>query len=320
LASGVEIGVFVAPQQGATYDDLLRVARTSEKLGFHAFVRSDHYLANRDVLAPPGPSDAWTTLAALARETSTIRLGTLVSPVTFRPPAILALTVAQVDAMSGGRVLLGLGAGWHEREHTAYGLAFPPVAERFERLGEQLAIVTGLWTTPADERFTFRGRHHVIEAAPALPRPAQRPHPPIVVGGTGRRRTPELAARYAQEFNVPPMHTPAATATLVGRVRAACEERGRDPDELVTSVALTVLCGADEDELAARRARQPDEARIADVSGTPTAVVEQLRSYVEVGARRIYLRLPDLHDVDHVTLLGTEVLPQLVPEIRGLRC
>ena len=227
LSTGVELGVFVAPQQGATYDDLLRVAGAAERLGFHAFVRSDHYLTVTDVIAPPGPSDAWITLAALARETSTIRLGTLVSPVTFRPPTVLALTVAQVDAMSAGRVILGLGAGWHEREHTAYGLAFPPVAERFERLEEQLAIVTGLWTTPADERFTFRGRHHVVDALPALPRPVQRPHPPIVVGGSGRHRTPSLAARYAQEFNVPPMHTPAETAALFDRVRAACAAHGR---------------------------------------------------------------------------------------------
>ena len=206
------------------------MAGAAERLGFHAFVRSDHYLTVTDVIAPPGPSDVWIPRwrrwrgenvhhpARHAREPGDVPAAD--GPRAGRSP--------RCHAMSAGRVILGLGAGWHEREHTAYGLAFPPVAERFERLEEQLAIVTGLWTTPADERFTFRGRHHVVDVLRALPRPVQRPHPPIVVGGSGRHRTPSLAARYAQEFNVPPMHTPAETAALFDRGgRAVCAAHGR---------------------------------------------------------------------------------------------
>src|SRR2546421_350164 len=196
-AGRMQLRVFTEPQQGATYDDLLRVARAAEELGFDAFFRSDHYHAMGRGDGLPGPTDAWVTLAALARETSRIRLGTLLTSATFRLPGPLAIAVTQVDAMSGGRVELGLGAGWFDREHEAYGIPFPPVAERFDRLEEQLTIVTGLWETPVGERFSFAGRHYTVERSPALPRPVQQPRPPVIVGGHGAKRTPALAARFA---------------------------------------------------------------------------------------------------------------------------
>ena len=176
--------------------------RLAEQLGFAAFFRSDHYLAmSGDGL--PGPTDSWVTLGAIARETSTIRLGTLVTSATFRYPGPLAIAVAQVDDMSAGRVEFGLGSGWFEKEHQAYGIPFPPVRERFERLKEQLAIITGLWTTKPGETFDYAGEYYTIVGSPALPKPTQSPHPPIVIGGLGAKRTPRLAAEYAAEFNVP---------------------------------------------------------------------------------------------------------------------
>src|SRR3954447_23105048 len=180
----MELRVFTEPQQGATYDDLLRVALTAEELGFDAFFRSDHYLAiGGDGL--PGPTDAWVTLAGLARETSRIRLGTLVSSSTFRLPGPLAIAVAQVDAMSGGRVELGIGTGWYDAEHSAYAIPFPPLGERFEVLEAQLEIIAGMWRTPVDETFSFEGKHPSVVDSPALPKPVQRPAPPIVIGGGG---------------------------------------------------------------------------------------------------------------------------------------
>ncbi|MBA2624298.1 MAG: LLM class F420-dependent oxidoreductase, partial [Acidimicrobiia bacterium] len=248
----MRLRVFTEPQQGATYDDLLAVARTAEECGFDAFFRSDHYLTmGGDGL--PGPTDAWVTLGALARETSTIRLGTLVSSATFRLPGPLAISVAQVDAMSGGRVELGLGSGWFDDEHHAYGIPFPALGERFERLEEQLTIITGLWDTPAGERFSFEGAHYRLQDSPALPKPVQSPHPPVVVGGGGPKRTPRLAARFADEFNLP-FSSVEATGAQFARVRQAADEVGRDPSTLRWSAAQVLCCGADEGEVARRAA------------------------------------------------------------------
>lgn len=309
----VALRIFTEPQQGATYDDLLAVACEAEALGFDAFFRSDHYLTMGDGLGEPGPTDAWVTLAGLARDTGRIRLGTLLTAATFRLPGPLAIAVAQVDAMSGGRVELGLGAGWFEQEHAAYGIPFPPTRERFDRLEEQLAIVTGLWTTPAGERFSFAGRHYQITDSPALPKPVQAPRPPLVVGGWGRARTPALAARYADEFNVP--FPPLADfAPQVGVVRAACESAGRDPADLTVSAALVVCCGDDEETYRRRAAaigRDPDELRANGAAGTVPEVVDRLAAFVEAGAQRIYLQVLDLHDLDHLRLLAAEVAPAL---------
>ena len=312
----MRVRIFTEPQQGATYDQLLALARTAEACGFDAFFRSDHYLHIPGVTGgtgEPGSTDAWITLAGLARETSRIRLGTLLTPVTFRLPGPLAISVAQVDVMSGGRVELGLGAGWYDREHTAYGIPFPPLGERFERLEEQLAVISGLWTTQAGERFTFRGRHYTFEDSPALPKPVQQPHPPIVLGGGGPRRTPRLAAGYADEFNVP-FHSAADTKRQFERVRAACEDLDRDPAGLVLSAAVTVCCGSDDAEVARRATavgRDVDELRRNGASGTPGEVAERLRSYGEAGADAVYLQVLDLSDRDHLRLIAEEVVPGL---------
>jgi alkanesulfonate monooxygenase len=306
----MRLRVFTEPQQGASYDDLLAVARTSEALGFDAFFRSDHYLAFAgDGL--PGPTDAWVTLAALARDTSSIRLGTLVSSATFRLPGPLAIAVAQVDAMSGGRVELGLGAGWFDGEHEAYGIPFPSLGERFERLEEQLAIVTGLWETPTGDRFSFDGRHFRLADSPALPKPVQDPRPPVIVGGGGPRRTPRLAARYADEFNLP-FSSVRATGEQFTRVRAAAEAAGRDPSSLRYSAAQVLCCGRDGDEVARRASaigHRAEDLRDGALAGTPADVVAKLGELREVGADTVYLQVLDLADLDHIRLVAEEVLP-----------
>jgi F420-dependent oxidoreductase-like protein len=305
--------IFTEPQQGASYDTLLAVAREAEELGFDAFFRSDHYLRMGDGKGQPGPTDAWVTLAGLARETSRIRLGTLVTSATFRLPGPLAVSVAQVDAMSGGRVELGIGAGWFEAEHTAYGIPFSPVGERFDRLEEQLAIITGLWDTPAGERFSFPGRHYRISDSPGLPKPLQQPHPPVIIGGAGPRRTPSLAARFADEYNLA-FQSEEDFAEAVQRVGQACEAAGRDPASLIYSAAVTVCCGADEAEFARRAAaigRDPEELRKQAAGGTPAEVVARLESFRTAGAARLYLQILDLEDLDHLRLIAAEVAPRL---------
>src|SRR4051812_10823 len=240
------------PQMGATYDDLLAVARHAEDTGFDAFFRSDHYLTmSGDGL--PGPTDPWLTLAALARETSRIRLGTRVPAAPFRLPGPLAVSVARVDQMSGGGVELGRGGGWYEQEHDAYGIPFPPLGERFDRYEEQLAVITGLWNTPPGETFGFDGKHYPVSNSPALPKPVQQGGVPIIVGGAGKKRTPRLAARFAGEFNVP-FASAEDNARLFAGVRQACEEGGRDPGSMVYSSALVLCVGRDEAEIARRAA------------------------------------------------------------------
>ncbi len=302
----MELRIFTEPQQGATYDDLLAVATRAEALGFDAFFRSDHYLKMGSVSGLPGPSDAWTTLAGLARDTSRIRLGTLVTSATFRHPGPLAISVANVDQMSGGRVELGLGAGWFDDEHKAYGIPFPPLGERFERLEEQLAICTGLWATPEGEAFTHRGRHYEVLDSPALPKPAQSPIP-VIIGGHGPRRTPRLAANYAAEFNQP---FPEPDKIVAGRDRvvAACEAIGRDPSTMTFSVAQVVCVGETEAEVARRAkaiGREPDELRRNGVAGTVDEAREKLAALAEQGMTRTYLQVLDLSDLEHLDLLAT---------------
>lgn len=307
----MDLRIFTEPQQGATYDDLLRVARAAEDFGYDAFFRSDHYLA-MNVDGSPGPTDAWITLAGLARETSTIRLGTLVTSATFRYPGPLAISVAQVDAMSSGRVELGLGAGWYAEEHAANAIPFPPVGERFDRFEDTLAIVTGMWGTPEGESFSYEGRHFSVTDSPALPKPVQSP-PPIIIGGMGKKRTPELAARYAQEFNLPFADTDSA-ATQFERVRSACADSGRDADSMIFSNALVLCCGRDDAELARRAGvigREVDELRANGAAGTPAEIVDKLGTYAELGATRFYLQTLDLTDIDHLELVASEVMRQL---------
>jgi F420-dependent oxidoreductase-like protein len=308
----VELRIMTEPQMGATYDDLLAVARRTEETGFDAFFRSDHYLTmGGDGL--PGPTDAWVTLAGLARETSRIRLGTLMTAATFRLPGPLAISVAQVDQMSGGRVELGIGAGWFEAEHTAYGIPFPSLGERFDRYEEQVAIVSGLWNTPPGQTFDFDGKYYEVFDSPALPKPVQDGGIPLIVGGAGKKRTPRLAARYAAEFNVP-FASAEDNARLFDGVRAACAEEGRDPSSLVYSSALVLCVGKDEAEIARRAAaigREVDELRAHGVAGTPAEAVDVLGRYAEAGAQRCYLQVLDLSDLDHLDLVAAEVASQL---------
>lgn len=305
--------MFVEPQQGASYNDQLAVAQAAESLGYSAFFRSDHYVAmSGDGL--PGPTDSWVTLAGIARETTTIRLGTLVTSATFRHPGPLAISVAQVDAMSSGRVDFGIGAGWFEAEHQAYAIPFPPLGERFDRLTEQLEIITGLWTTPAGETFDYEGTHYSVTESPALPKPVQQPHPPIVIGGGGAKRTPALAARFAAEFNLA-FPTLDFVEPQYGRVRAALEKVSRSPDDLVYSAAFVVCAGRDDAEIARRAAamsRDVDELRTnTPLVGTPSEIVDRLAPYLEAGVQRVYLQVLDMSDLDHVELFATEVARQL---------
>jgi len=309
----MELRIFTEPQQGADYGRQLAVARAAEELGFGAFFRSDHYLKMGSMTGLPGPTDSWVTLAGLARETSRIRLGTLMSSATFRYPGPLAISVAQVDEMSGGRVELGLGAGWFEAEHAAYGIPFPGVVERFDRLEEQLAIITGLWETPVGKTFSFEGANYPVTDSPALPKPVQRPRPPILVGGTGQHRTPRLAARFADEYNVP-FAGPGETGAAFGRVRDACTAAGRDPASLVYSAAHTVCCGRTDAEVARRAAAagiDVAELGTGGLAGSPAQVVAKLGVFGALGASRMYLQLLDLHDLDHLELIATEVMPQV---------
>lgn len=302
----MELRIFTEPQQGASYDDLLRVARAAEDAGFGAFFRSDHYLKMGSVDGLPGPTDAWITLAGLARETKSIRLGTLVTAATFRHPGPLAISVAQVDQMSGGRVEFGLGSGWFEDEHTAYGLRFPTLGERFELFEEQLAIITGLWETPLGDTFSFDGKHYTLTDSPALPKPAQS-RVPVVVGGKGAKRTPALAARYATEFNLP-FTTMDFAAEQFERVDAACREIGRDPGTMTRSIALTACVGRDDAEVAKRAEAigwDFDELKRNGLTGTVAQARERLGQWrEETGISRVYLQVLDLSDLDHVELLA----------------
>lgn len=306
----MELCIFTEPQQGASYDDQLAQATATERLGFDGWFRSDHFLRMGAGDPLPGPTDAWTTLAGLARETRRIRLGTLVSSATFRHPSILAMQVAQVDAMSGGRVELGLGTGWFAAEHTAYGIPFPE--QRFGMFEEQLDVITGLWSTPVGHSFDYSGRHYTLEGAPALPKPVQQ-RVPVIVGGAGPRRTPAIAARHATEFNIGFRSEDVIVRAFDG-VRRACEDLGRDPATLRRSVALpTIIATDDTDYLRRLEAIGADVDTFADVNiaGTPDAAVEKLLRLRELGADRVYLQLVDLRDLEHLELIAAEVLPHL---------
>lgn len=324
-ASGpLDFRIFTEPQQGAAHADLLRVAQAAHTLGYSAFFRSDHVLTmGGDGL--PGPSESYVSLGAIAAQVPDIRLGTLVTSATFRHPSMLAIAAAQVDDISGGRLELGLGSGWFEAEHTAYGLPFgSSFGERFDRLTEQLEIITGLWSTPIGQTFDHDGPTWTLRGAPGLPKPVQRsarnadvPHIPIIIGGRGPKRTPALAARFADEFNLGFPDEVAAGTAQYGRVRAACEQAGRDPDDLVYSFAHVLCVGADDAEYARRAAaigRDADELRAASpLAGTVDEVVDGIGTWAAAGAQRFYLQVLDLHDLEHLDLVAREVRPQFGP-------
>ena len=305
--------IFIEPQQGTTYSEVVTLAIRAEELGFDGFFTSDHYLKMGDsVSGLPGPLSAWTTIAGLARDTEKMRLGTLVSPMTFHHPGQLAVTVAQIDEMSAGRVELGIGAGWYEEEHAAIGIPFPPIGERFDRLSESLAIISGLWSAPEGEPFSYAGDHFRLVDSPALPRPWQRPSPPIIIGGRGKRRTPALAAAYASEFNVP-FASPEEWSEICGPVVESCESRERDPESLVWSAAQVVAIGESEAEFARRAeaiGREKSELRQNGVAGLIDEATERIAAFAEAGCTRMYFQVLDLKDLEHLQTLTQALNPE----------
>jgi F420-dependent oxidoreductase-like protein len=257
----MRFALMTEPQQGLTYTEQLDLARLAERLGFEAFFRSDHYRSF------PGPAherttDAWTVLAGIARETTTIRLGALVSPVTFRHPGSFAKVVTTVDEMSGGRIEVGVGAGWNEPEHAQLGLDFPEIALRADLMEDQLAILHGLWEEP--DGWSFEGKQVRIESASFNPKPVQRPHPPIIVGGEGSPRSLRLAARYADEYNMSSAG-PDTCGPVFSRLEDECRKIGRDPATVRRSVMAGLLMGADEAEF---RRRVEDQIRMVGADGS----------------------------------------------------
>jgi F420-dependent oxidoreductase-like protein len=301
--------IFIEPQQGTSYDAVMKLAQAADRLGFNGFFTSDHYLRMGDAQGLPGPLDAWTTLAGLARDTTDVRLGTLVTPATFRHPGSFAIQVAQVDHMSAGRVEIGLGAGWYDAEHHATGIPFPELGERFDMLEDTAAILTGMWETPTGELFDYEGAAHTIVGSPALPKPLQQPRPPIIVGGGGPNRTPRLAAKVGSEFNL--SFAPVdAWIGFVENVRSVCEAEGRDPNELVYSSGQVVCVGRTEDEFHARASaigREPDELRESGIAGLPDEAAAKLQAFADAGCQRIYHQYLDIDDLDHIEVLAEVV-------------
>jgi F420-dependent oxidoreductase-like protein len=307
----MRFALMTEPQQGYSYQDILDTARAAEDAGFETFFRSDHYISFPG--APDQPvTDAWTTLAGLARETTTIGLGSMVSPVTFRFPGSFAKVVATVDEMSGGRVEMGVGAGWNDDEHAALGIPYPDLVERVDRMEEELAILRGLWDEP--DGWSFDGVHYQVRGTLFRPRPRR---PNLIVGGTGKPRSIRLGARYADEYNIS-SSTPAQVNAIMARLDAACEAIGRDPATLTRSVMAGALVGRDEAEMRARTAAQMaafgsarDEAatwlearRDRWILGTPDAARERIAEYEATGIHRLLFQdfLP--RDIDHVRLLA----------------
>jgi F420-dependent oxidoreductase-like protein len=307
----MRLRLLVEPQQGAGYDDVLRFALAAERLGFDGFFSSDHYLATGTEQSPLPPCDAWTTMAGLARDTTRIKLGTLVTPITFRRPGPLAIAVRQVDAMSGGRITLGLGAGWHRPEHEMYGISFPQASARFEQLEEQLQIVRGIWETPPGEAFTFKGRHIGVEDVPGYQGSPATSRPSILVGGSGPRTIPRLAAGYADEYNVP-VRSLDVTGAQFGRVERACGLTGRDPGSIVFSAAQTLCAGETAAEVARRAGRlgrSVTDLVASGVAGTVDQVVEKIGAFAGTGASRLYLQCQDLADIEQLHLVAERIMP-----------
>jgi len=306
----MDFRLFVEPQNGATFHDQLRAAQLAEETGFDGFFRSDHFLAIGIDDGAPGPTDSWVTLGAIALATSRLRLGTLVSSATFRHPSLTAIQVAQVDQMSGGRVDFGLGTGWFEAEHVAYGFPFP--ARRFGPFQEQLEIITGLWSTPVGQTFSYAGEHYTLTDSPALPKPAQA-RIPIIIGGSGATKTPQIAARFADEFNAFRAANE-VIAERIARVRDAAAAAGRDPGSITFSLAGTTAIARDEADLARRAAdagSTPERLRAHGFAGTPAEVVDTLGALAELGIDRFYFQVMRMQDLDHIEFIGSEVLPRL---------
>ena len=303
----MRLRVLLEPLHGATYEQILALALAAEESGFDAFFRSDHYLGIDADDTNYQPTDSWTTLAGLAVQTSRVNIGTLVNASTFRLPGQLAVEVATVDQMSGGRAWLGIGAAWYEREHQYFGIPFPSLGERFDRLEEQLAILTGLWDTKPGERFSFDGKFYQLQDCVSIPRPAVRPK--IIIGGHGAKRTPTLAARYADEFN--------SALGMDARERFANFRRichdvvGRDPAEVAMSGFMPVCIGSSPKDLERRRESlgAPGARLLAHgVTGTAGDVIAAIENLAAQGADTVYFHVYDPGDVEHIRLLGSEVV------------
>lgn len=316
----MRICLMIEGQENVSWDEWLALAATCEELGYDALFRSDHYQSFGHP-AEWSSLDAWATIASISQRTDRLRFGTLVSPVTFRHPSELAKSVATVDHASGGRVELGLGAGWHEGEHRAYGFPFPPTAERMEMLAEQAEIVHRLWDRDEDA-VTFEGRHYRLDDCHALPKPLTEPHPPLIVGGSAGRRSCAIAARWADEYN---QHFvgPEECRRSRERLDAACEAAGRDPATLPMSLMIGSLFGADDDDLISRAGRLMErrggggDARaylegLGDgyVTGTPEQVLEQLAAFADAGVTRIMFQHLLHRELEPVDLIGREVIQQ----------
>ena len=316
----MELDVLIISQEGVTWDDWCALADACERSAVPRLLAGDHYISTQDELGRVA-HDAWTVIAGLAARTSTLRLGTMVTPVTFRPPAVLANAVATADHISGGRVELGLGSGWMEREHEAFGFPFPRPRVRQQMLAEQLEIVHRLWT---EERVTFTGSHYALENAPGRPRPVQAPHPPIIVGGKGTPGTTLPAARFADEYNVAWVSRPREFPDVRQRVIEACGEVGRDPATMRFSIAIHCIVGETRDE-AMNRAHAIYDLRRRDLNfddwfvstseqrlfGSVDEVAAALLPYAEAGADRVMV-MHSLHtDLDSIKLIGEHVAPRL---------
>jgi F420-dependent oxidoreductase-like protein len=315
----MDVCLMIEGQEGVTWDEWVRLARACEDLGFEGLFRSDHYLSFYEP-TERGALDAWATIAALGAVTERIRLGSMVSPVTFRHPAVLAKSVVTADHVSGGRVELGMGAGWFEQEHAAFGFPFPPVRERMDMLAEQIEIVHRLWGGDGD-KVTYEGEHYRLESCPALPRPVRAPHPRLIVGGGAGPRSAALAARWADEYDVVYVD-PAGAKDRMGRLSAACEAIGRDPASLRRSLLAKAVVGADEAEVRRRTTElmaweHEDgdvDAYLADlrathIAGTPEQVLDRLGEYAAAGIRRVLVHQLVHRDLDQVELIGRGVVP-----------
>ena len=300
----MDFRIFIEPQQGTTYDRISALALHAERLGFNGFFTSDHYLKMGDSDGLPGPTDAWTTLAGLTRDTNTIRLGTLVTPVTFRHLGSLVISVSQIDQMSGGRVELGLGAGWYEDEHKAQGLPFPDVGKRFDLLEESLEVLNAIWNLEEGELFNYDGKTIQFRNSMGLPKPKQEFGPPVIMGGIGKRRTPALVAKYASEYNTP-FVSPEGFATLVSVVKDTCAKWDRDPEDLIYSCAQVFCCGENETILSNRASaigREVEELRVNGLAGTPDEVRRKVEDFKQNGCDRFYLQILDDCDLEHLDL------------------
>ena len=309
MVKDMDFRIFVEPQQGTTYERLSSLAVHAEQLGFNGFFTSDHYLKMGDSDGLPGPTDAWTTLAGLTRDTKNLRLGTLVTPITFRHLGSFAISVSQIDQMSNGRVELGLGAGWYEQEHKAQGLPFPEINKRFDILEESLEVLSNIWTMQTGKLFNYEGKTVQFENSMGLPKPKQENGPPIIMGGIGKKRTPALVAKYASEYNTP-FVSPADFLSLVNVVKSSCEKMDRNPDDLIYSCAQVFCCGETE-EIFKRRAsaigREVDELRLNGLAGTPEEVSKRIEEFTDKGCERFYLQILDDQDLDHLNL-AAEIL------------